>query len=132
MFYERIIIRVLLIRKIARFLVPALLVITFCCLANNIVNQHIHTLSSGIVIKHAHPVKHGNIGNPWKDHKHTPSQLIILDHLFNIIFLICLSFVFIFLVHKELREYKISCFSTPKKRYLYYLLNYHAPPSCSY
>ncbi|MBN2633930.1 MAG: hypothetical protein JXR66_10260 [Bacteroidales bacterium] len=83
-------------------------------------------------MKHAHPVKQGNVGNPWQEHNHSTSEFLLLDQMFNTFFWIFLFFIYLIISLRVTREFISANYCHPKKRYLFYLLNYHAPPSSSY
>ena len=120
------------LRKIGKFIIPVLMVIVVYFVANATSNQHYHKLSSGLIVKHAHPYEKGKIGNPFQEHHHTSSEFFLLDHLYNIVYWICLL---VFSITQCLSAGEILNFSfhiTHKKYDLYFLKNYHAPPDTSY
>jgi hypothetical protein len=121
-----------LLRKISKTIVPFFLLVVLCSLVNATVNQHFHRLSTGIVIKHAHPFDRGQEGAPFQEHHHTSSELLILDQISNPVLLLGLFFLsMIFLLPaRRIRNatYNVS-FVNPD---LFFLKNYHAPPLTSY
>ncbi|MBN2635460.1 MAG: hypothetical protein JXR61_04260 [Prolixibacteraceae bacterium] len=48
---------------------------------NNIVFLHSHKLDNGLIVIHAHPFKKSNDTEPFKIHKHTTAELIIIQSL---------------------------------------------------
>jgi hypothetical protein len=117
------------LRKISRLLMPVFLVVVFCYVANATLNQHYHKLSSGIIMSHAHPYHNNNdAGVPFKNHSHSSAEFIFLDQISTTVFWI---YLFIVLLIPSL-----FIFNTPlvpvvifiRKRFLYFLRNYHAPP----
>jgi hypothetical protein len=123
---------VLRVRKISRFIIPVLLVVVFCFVSNTTLNQHYHKLSCGLVVKHAHPYEKGNIGNPFQEHQHFTYEFYLLEQIYNIVFWI---YVFVFLIASCLFTGKIIIFPlfiNHKKRDLYFLKHYRAPPCTSY
>ncbi|OFY66853.1 MAG: hypothetical protein A2Y71_11605 [Bacteroidetes bacterium RBG_13_42_15] len=122
----------LLVRNIARIIVPVLLAVTLCFLTNTTINQHFHRLSSGIVVKHAHPFDKENTGKPFQEHQHSSSELVLLDQMYNTVFWIYLFILFLIplLVENEIINFPlVSIFKNPD---LYFLRNYRAPPVYSY
>lgn len=120
------------VRKISRFIIPVLLVVVFCFVSNATLNQHYHKLSSGLVVKHAHPFDKGDIGNPFQEHQHSTSEFYLLEQISNIVFWI---YLFIFLIASCLLTGEIIIFPlliTHKKRDIYFLKHYRAPPCTSY
>ena len=71
------------LRKSAKFIIPVLLVSIICFFSNLALNQHFHKLSSGEVVKHAHPFKKGNAGNPFQEHNHTAAEMVMLEQISN-------------------------------------------------
>lgn len=120
------------IRKKARIIIPIFLVIVICFLTNTTINQHFHKLSSGLIVKHAHPFNRGNTGKPFQEHHHSSSELILLDQISNTVFRIYLYLLFfapLLLVDEIANSPFIITFKDPD---LYFLKNYHAPPDNSY
>ncbi|MCU0473777.1 MAG: hypothetical protein MUC93_10500 [Bacteroidales bacterium] len=120
------------VRNIARIIVPVLLAVTLCFLTNTTINQHFHKLSSGIVIKHAHPFDKENTGNPFQKHQHSSSELVLLDQMYNTVFWIYLSILFLTPLLFENEITNSPFVITLKNPDFYFLRNYHAPPAYSY
>lgn len=116
------------LRKITRIIMPVLILVVICFLTNATINQHMHKLSSGIIIKHSHPFNNNNAGNPFQEHNHTSAELVFLDQMSNTFFWI---YLFILLLNCLFVGYKINIryygitFCNPD---LYFLKNYRAPP----
>jgi hypothetical protein len=120
------------LRKISRILIPLFLVIVVCFLTNATLNQHYHKLSSGLVIKHAHPFNKESTGQPFQEHRHSSSELILLDqasHIFFRIYLFLIFFITLFATHEIINSRVVLSY---RNRDFYFLNNYHAPPETSY
>lgn len=120
------------VRKIARVIIPILLVIVICYVANATINQHFHKLSSGLVVKHAHPYDKGDTGKPFQDHHHSTSELVLLDQISNVFFRIHLFFLLLAPLLFIIEITTLPIITTFKNPDLYFLKNYHAPPETSY
>jgi hypothetical protein len=101
-------------------------------LTNITINQHFHKLSSGQIIKHAHPYDKGKESTPFQEHQHTSAELFLLEYLTSSP--VCLMMFLLFLVPIfTLIERKTSLFSvTFISHLLSSLRNYRAPPATSY
>jgi hypothetical protein len=120
------------IRKISRVVVPAFLAVVILYLVNATVNQHFHTLSSGMVIEHAHPFKKPNTGSPFQEHQHTSSELLFLGQVSMSFFWLCLFTFFLirlFCLYRVKNSRPVLTFQNPD---LYFVKNYHAPPVSFY
>ena len=120
------------LRKISRILIPLFLVVVVCFLTNATLNQHYHKLSSGLVIKHAHPFNKESTGQPFQEHRHSSSDLILLDqasHIFFRIYLFIIFFITLFATHEIINSRIVLPY---RNRDFYFLNNYHAPPETSY
>ena len=120
------------LRKISRILIPLFLVVVVCFLTNATINQHYHKLSSGLVIKHAHPFNKESTGQPFQEHRHSSSELILLDqasHIFFRIYLFLIFFITLFATHEIINSRVVLSYGN---RDFYFLNNYHAPPETSY
>lgn len=120
------------LREVAKVFTAVLLVMVFCSVTNSIINQHFHKLSSGLVVKHAHPFDKTPAGNPFQDHHHSSSEWVIFEQISNILFWICLFFAFIALLFVTAEIKKPRHFVECRIPNFYFLKNYHAPPSDSY
>lgn len=120
------------VRKIARVIIPIFLVTVICYLTNATINQHYHKLSSGLVVKHAHPYDKDDTGKPFQDHHHSSSELILLDQISNVFFRIFLFFILLAPLLFVIEIKTIPPVTTFKNPDLYFLRNYHAPPGSSY
>ena len=119
-------------KKTARIIIPVFLIIVFSFLTNNIVNQHFHKLSSGQIVKHAHPYNEENSGTPFQKHHHSSSELLFLEQMSNTVFWVCLFFAFmamLFITAEIQNTPLVIAFKLPD---LFFLKNYHAPPETSY
>jgi hypothetical protein len=111
---------------------PVFLVIVLIFLTNTTINRHFHRLSSGYIISHAHPFSKGNAGNPFQDHHHTTSELIILDQISHTVFWIYLFILLLSSVLFTFTTKDIPFFIVFKNPDLYFLKNYRAPPGITY
>lgn len=120
------------IRKMARIIIPVFLIVVICFLTNATINQHFHKLSSGLVVKHAHPFDRENTGSPFQEHHHSSSELLLLEFMSTTVFWIYLVIILIaplLFVHEIQNSRLAVIFNNPD---LYFLRNYHAPPEPSY
>jgi TRAP-type C4-dicarboxylate transport system permease small subunit len=122
------VLRLSFLRKIAKIIIPALMLVVLCYLANASMNQHSHQLSSGIMVNHAHPFEKKDTGNPSGDHHHTRLELILLEQISVNYFWIYLAILFIFPFFLTLSDIIIREKYILRSPYLYFLNNYHAPP----
>jgi hypothetical protein len=120
------------LRCITKVIIPIFLIIAVCALTNETINQHFHKLSTGEIIKHAHPYKKTNTGTPFQNHHHNASELVLLDLISNIVvriqFFISILTPLLFLIAITTFPLVVSFRSSD----LYFSLNYHAPPEASY
>lgn len=119
------------LRKSAKFIIPVLLVSIICFFSNLVLNQHFHKLSSGEVIKHAHPFKKGSAGNPFQEHNHTAAEMVVLEQISN-------NFINIYSVIKipatpwtDIEELKPQLIASIRNSEQNLLNNYRAPPPTS-
>ena len=70
------------LKSVALLLVAVIAMLTF----NQSVNLHSHKLADGTIVSHAHPYNKTSDSGPVKNHHHTLTGLLILNH-FKIIFL---------------------------------------------
>jgi hypothetical protein len=70
------------LKSVALLLVTVIAMLTF----NQSVNLHTHRLADATIVSHAHPYNKTNDSAPVKNHHHTLTGLLILNH-FKIIFL---------------------------------------------
>lgn len=120
------------IRKMARIIIPVFLIVVIFFLTNETINQHFHKLSSGQVVKHAHPFERDSTGNPFQEHHHSSSELLLLEFMSGTVFWIYLAIILIaplFFAHEIQNSRFAVIFRNPD---LYFLRNYHAPPEPSY
>ncbi|MBN2864282.1 MAG: hypothetical protein JXN62_14030 [Bacteroidales bacterium] len=120
------------LRKISRILIPLFLLVVVCFLTNTTLNQHYHKLSSGLVIKHAHPFNKENAGQPFQEHQHSSSELILLDQASHIFFRIYLFIIFLIALVATHEIINSKVVLSYRNRDFYFLNNYHAPPEASY
>ena len=69
-------------------------------ITNNAIFTHLHILSDGEVIEHAHPYDKSNDSKPYKSHHHTNAELIFYQNLENIILIVFFTFTLRTLVIK--------------------------------
>lgn len=122
------VLRLSLLRNIARVIIPVFLLCILLYLANATVNQHIHTLDSGMMVNHAHPLEKQNPAKPYEGHHHTSSELILLNQISVTAFWIYLSILLVFPLLFTFSEIIIREISLFRNSDLYFLRNYHAPP----
>ncbi len=60
-------------------------------LANNAVYTHTHVLTDGTIVTHSHPFNKSDDSKPIKSHKHTITELVVLDNLSLLFFIFFLS-----------------------------------------
>jgi hypothetical protein len=115
--------------KFSRYLILIMFPAVVWLFTNTIVNRHIHVLSGGYIIVHAHP--YAKTQTDPKDpnpHKHTPKELFLLDLFFTIIF----SSIAALVVQSFLNATpRLSGFrmihQVPVRKY-FQVYHYHAPP----
>lgn len=77
---------------------------------NNAVFIHSHILSDGTVIVHAHPYNKTNDSQPFKSHKHSKTDIILLQNIQQYLPLLLLALAFLTALRKfhfKLKVYKI-------------------------
>ena len=96
---------------------------------NASVNRHIHLLSSGCIISHAHPYeKTPSDPIPFAKHDHTKTELFLLSLISNpVLWVTILFFSGLFLTFFY-RIVKINSNHPEPAREYYRVNNYHAPP----
>jgi hypothetical protein len=88
--------------------------------ANTIVNRHIHVLSDGYIVSHAHPFN--------TPHQHTKKELFLLDLFYIIVF----SSITILVIRSFLStcplfiRFRVN-HQVPARKH-YHVYHYHAPP----
>jgi hypothetical protein len=117
-----------LFQKIRKCVAILMLVCWSAMLSNNIVYWHGHKLANGTIIWHAHPYQKSSSDNPFPDHSHSNSELILLDLIANLLIVlnafVCFSFVsFVFYKRKN----NIFAYAIPYFTY-FSLLPARAPP----
>lgn len=117
-----------LVRKLARFVIPVVMIVVIGFIVNATLNQHYHLLSGGIVVKHSHPFNNPKPGYPFQDHHHTTSEFFLLEQITNIGFLIRLVF-FLFIFSLIAGEKVTYLFLLPDKESELYIPHHNrAPP----
>lgn len=115
-------------RKIARFIIPVIILTVLCFVLNSNLNQHYHKLASGSIVKHAHPYKKEHSGVPFQSHHHSSFEFLLLDNISIALF----TFVFLVLTltpfPRFLNNTHFPILKIYKQTGLYFLKNYHAPP----
>ncbi len=120
------------IRKIIRYISPLLGIAIICLIGNSSINQHFHKLPTGIIEKHAHPYKKDQPGDPFQKHEHSSFEYFILTQL-SIVFVTLSVLVLLLLISLKYSDIRrVSLIRIYKGADLYFLLNYHAPPSASW
>lgn len=99
-------------------------------LFNGNVNRHVHVLSDGYAISHAHPFK----GNPADQdspdtHRHSRSELMLLSLFTNITTTLLVIFCIKPLVEAIPQVITITYPSPEPLREYYQVHHYHAPPA---
>ena len=85
------------IRFLALILIPAILWISY----NNAANWHLHKLKYGFLTSHAHVYERSaESDKPLQDHKHTSREMILLNQVFESLF-ICFSLIIISFAVKQ-------------------------------
>lgn len=122
------------LNKIARIIIPAFLLVVMCFITNATINQHFHKLSTGIVVNHAHPFDKSSskTGTPFQEHHHDSSELVLLELISVSPFRLYLLIILLISLPVVYRAITIRIPILYKAPELYFLKNYHAPPSPSY
>ena len=115
--------------KFSRLLIFLLLPGVVWLFHNTIVNRHIHVLSDGYVLSHAHPIN--NTPGDWKDlntHQHSRKQIMLLD----LFYMIIISGISILVLRSFLRAFhqiiKFQVHHHVPAREHFQVYHYHAPP----
>ncbi|WP_299584046.1 hypothetical protein [uncultured Sunxiuqinia sp.] len=66
--------------KYIKVFILLVLPVYLALLANSMQNMHVHVLSNGMVVKHAHPLKHDSEGD--KHHSHSDSEICYYQAFF--------------------------------------------------
>ena len=115
--------------KFSRYLILIMLPAVVWLFSNTVVNRHIHVLSGGYIIVHAHPFAKSQADpkdpNP---HKHTRKELFLLDLFFTIIFSSIAALVIQSFLNAcpQLTGCRIRN-QVPARKY-FQVHHYHAPP----
>lgn len=120
---------VLNLRKIAHLIVPVIILTVTCFIANSNLNQHYHKLSSGFVVKHAHPYQKENSDIPFQSHAHSSFEFFLLDQISISLFVSFSIILSCMLFHRLIKRINSPITVIHKQTDLYFLKNYHAPPS---
>ena len=81
-----------------RFITFLMIGIIGMFIANKVVFLHVHKLSDGTIIAHAHPYDKSNDSKPYKSHHHTNAEFLFFQNievLFLVVFLTCALFTLI-------------------------------------
>ncbi len=70
-------------------------------IANKATFMHVHKLSDGTIIVHAHPYDKSHDSKPYKSHQHTKAEFIFFQNLEILFLVVFLSLTLIALVKKE-------------------------------
>ncbi len=73
---------------------------------NSTVNKHYHLLLNGQIIEHAHPFNTSEDASPFKNHKHTNNEIILLTLVSNPVFAVFLVTIFLFQFSKKYEQKK--------------------------
>jgi uncharacterized membrane protein SpoIIM required for sporulation len=123
---------VLYFRKIARFIIPVMILTVLCFVLNSNLNQHYHKLASGSIVKHAHPYKKENSGVPFQSHNHSSFEFLLLDNISIALFTFIFFLLTLTLFPRFLNNAYFPILEIYKPTDLYFLKNYHAPPATRY
>ena len=111
--------------KVQLLLIPAIMWL----FTNTLINTHYHYLADGQVISHAHPYdKTADQGTPFKSHKHTKGELIILSLLDKADVVIAVFIGLYFLLQAISAKKTLIPTEAPVQRY-YQVHHYHGPPA---
>ncbi len=80
-------------RRFKTYIAYLLLLTVLLLQYNNTVNIHVHHLTDGEIIIHAHPFQKSDKGVPVK-HNHTHKQLDLLHYVYHLLVLLLPFFVF--------------------------------------
>ncbi len=107
------------------FLIPAICLL----LINSSINSHLHQLTNGFLVSHAHPFEKANQGaTPFQSHKHTESEFLFLDLITNVVLIITVLFALLALFLLQQQSIKRILYSCSTIKEYYFVRNYHAPP----
>lgn len=120
------------LRKIARFIVPLVMLAMASFVVNSNLNQHYHKLDSGSIVKHAHPYNKENAGIPFQSHHHSTFEFFLLDTISIALFTVVSFILILTLFPLTLVKTHPPIAEIYKQTDLYFLKNYHAPPLTSY
>ena len=96
---------------------------------NASVNRHIHFLSDGYIISHAHPYEKSPSGPiPFEKHDHTKTELFLLSLISYPASLVALFFFSGLFFNSFYRILKINSNHPEPFMEYYQVNNYHAPP----
>jgi len=115
--------------KFSRYLILFMLPALGWLFSNSIVNRHVHVLSDGYIVSHAHPFKTPEAGSKdLNPHQHTTKELLLLDLFYTIIF----SSIAVLVVKSFLNACPqlpgcLMRHHVPARKH-FHVYHYHAPP----
>lgn len=94
-------------------------------IANKAIFIHVHKLTDGTTIVHAHPYDKSNDSRPFKSHHHSKAEFLIYQN-FETLFLLCfLTLILVELIRKEKVIFELK---TNHSLFLINLQKGRAPP----
>ena len=108
-------------------LIPALCWLSF----NSIYYRHLHKLSTGLTISHAHPFDKAEdcSSSPFASHNHTEDEYVLYDIISDTLLLIVIAaFASILFFEKLINKFLLLIKERFTKSYFYLLQEYRGPP----
>lgn len=107
-----------LFRQAGKYIIPVFLPIIIALSLNSVFFKHAHKLSDGSVIFHAHPFKPiDNKTTPFENHKHSGSELFLLDQITYFLYLTVGIFALALFLNSKKEEYDLQFIPVPVKTY---------------
>ena len=99
-------------------------------IANQAMFIHTHRMSDGTIVVHAHPFKStGNANQPFKSHKHSSYDYVLLDNLTHFL-VTSIGLFLVFFTLKSEKHHKKALESSYQADVVHPSLR--APPACCY
>jgi hypothetical protein len=84
-----------LMYRIKRILTGILIVLMGMLVVNNVIFMHVHALSNGKFVVHAHPYNKTQDPAPFKTHHHSGSEFLHISHLQLLFFITLFSAILV-------------------------------------
>lgn len=118
-------------RKPSHSLILILLFAVLWLFFNATVNRHVHMLSDGYVISHAHPIVEKETApgeSTAKTHKHSEKELMLLSLFTGLVFTFLVILVLRPFLYEFPQKLRIQSCHQPVVRKHFQVFHYHAPP----